>query len=935
MEGSARNGRRSLNLASRKAEESAWRRFQAAHWLDSLVGPIGLSSQPTEKEFISCLRNGLVLCNAVNKMNPGSVPKVVEVQSSSQDSMTWDSQPLLAYQYFENVKNFLVAVEELKLPAFEVSDLERENLEVGSSTKIVDCVLSLKAYHEWKQNSGGNGVFRNPKSPSVMHYSRSSGTINHSNSSRQLDLSEAVSNKNMNLQDLITKYIVDCIAEKKENIDDKLLLSFHDKDSVKLLGKIMSGFLEEHHLQSESTELKVAALTDSLEVGGGAHARSLSVPLDSSSFGNNKECCRNGSRKGGCSHGHIVENQERELLNLKTLLVKTKSDFADLQSQLQQDLKLIGSHVQELSTAASGYHRVLMENKKLYNTVQDLKGNIRVYCRIRPIFSAEAKNVIDFIGDDGSLVIVDQLKPQKDGKKIFQFNRVFGPISTQEEVFNDTQPLIRSVMDGYNVCIFAYGQTGSGKTHTMSGPSGGINYLALRDLFHLANNRSERMNYNIHVQMVEIYNEQIRDLLLPEDSSSNIKLEIRNCGSENGPSLPDAIMYQVNSTEDVLKLMKLGEINRAVSSTAVNHQSSRSHSIVTVHVNGKDRNGGGILHSCLHLVDLAGSERVDKSEVTGDELKEAQHINKSLSCLGDVIAALAQKNSYIPYRNSKLTHLLQSSLGGHAKTLMFAHISPEGDSFWETMGTLKFAQRVSTVELGKAQVNKETREVIELKEQIGNLKKALAMKEANEVPRSSPLKRQPQPDLTPPRLRRLSIENGKGMKAATTSYSAVKRSSKTPSVQKQRPRRLSLEHLNKDTMSISNNSSLLVKTPESRNISSAARSRTPPPPPLSQQQQTRKLNQSPSPPRKENNQSSKATSQIKKSLRTIGKLINGSDKRNQTRTPTIEVLSPLNGNRRIPDVKSPLSTTTGGLRRRSLVGDNPQQLDNSIIRSRK
>ncbi|KAK3010269.1 hypothetical protein RJ639_012589, partial [Escallonia herrerae] len=136
---------------------------------------------------------------------------------------------------------------------------------------------------------------------------------------------------------------------------------------------------------------------------------------------------------------------------------------------------------------------------------------------------------------------------------------------------------------------------------------------------------------------------------------------------------------------------------------------------------GKDVSGS-VLRSSLHLVDLAGSERVDKTEVTGDGLKEAQYINKSLSCLGDVVAALAHKNSYIPYRNSKLTLLLQNSLGGHAKTLMFAHVSPEGDSFGETVTTLKFAQRVSTVELGAARSNKESTEVIELKEQARRLR---------------------------------------------------------------------------------------------------------------------------------------------------------------------------------------------------------------------
>ncbi|CAL5340709.1 unnamed protein product [Camellia sinensis] len=160
----------------------------------------------------------------------------------------------------------------------------------------------------------------------------------------------------------------------------------------------------------------------------------------------------------------------------------------------------------------------------------------------------------------------------------------------------------------------------------------------------------------------------------------------------------------------------------------------RSHSCLTVHVQGRDLTSRTILHGCMHLDDLAGSERVDKSEVTGDRLKEAQHINKSLSALGDVISSRAQKNSHVPYRNDKLTQLLQDSLGGQAKTLMFVHISPELDAVGETISTLKFAERVATIELGVACVNKNSADVKELKEQIASLKAALAGKEGQVKP---------------------------------------------------------------------------------------------------------------------------------------------------------------------------------------------------------
>ncbi|KAK4435349.1 Kinesin-like protein KIN-14J [Sesamum alatum] len=206
-------------------------------------------------------------------------------------------------------------------------------------------------------------------------------------------------------------------------------------------------------------------------------------------------------------------------------------------------------------------------------------------------------------------------------------------------------------------------------------------------------------------------------------------LGIWNTSQPNGLAVPDASLHTVKSTADVLELMKVGLTNRAVGATALNERSSRSHSILTIHVRGTELETNAILRGCLHLVDLAGSERVDRSEATGDRLREAQHINKSLSALGDVIFALAQKSSHVPYRNSKLTQVLQSSLGGQAKTLMFVQLNPDVESYSETISTLKFAERVSGVELGAARSNKEGRGVRELMEQVASLKDVVAKKD--------------------------------------------------------------------------------------------------------------------------------------------------------------------------------------------------------------
>ncbi|KAK8963316.1 Kinesin-4 [Platanthera guangdongensis] len=604
-------------------------RFQAAAWLEMMAGPLGLPAQPTEQEFVSCLKSGLVLCNAINKIQSGAVPKVITNQSAG---LSWENQTLTAYQYFENIRNFLVAVDELKIPSFEISDIERETMEAGSVGNIVDCILGLKAYHEWKQSSKSNGPWKYSKSPMV---SRTRARIQSNvpalvSSARCLDMSPTSEKlQPMKLEDQMTKnkvdFLVRAVADSmfsaKENIDQGIFDSWKEgtADPIKLFNRIISSCLQNKQLKAIEE-----SLVEENEITDVSNSNSIC------------KCCNFSSGEASCNHRKLLEAQEIEIEEIKALLSKTKLECAALQSQVQNDFRQI------------------------------------------------------------------------------------------EEVYKETQSLIRSVMDGYNVCIFAYGQTGSGKTYSMCGPvigsakDIGINSMALNDLFQISCTR-EDIKYDIHVQMVEIYNEQFVSL-------TNFTLEIRNCLSNGGLSLPDATMHHVVSTSDVVNLMKIGERNRAFSCTAMNNRSSRSHSVVTIHVCGRDVLGHK-LQSCLHLVDLAGSERVDKSEVTGDRMKEAQHINKSLSCLGDVISALAQKSSHIPYRNSKLTLLLQNSLGGHSKMLMLAHVSPEAESYGETISTLKFAQRVSTVELGVAHVNKESVEISDLREQIDSLKKELASKE--------------------------------------------------------------------------------------------------------------------------------------------------------------------------------------------------------------
>ncbi|XP_065003148.1 kinesin-like protein KIN-14C [Musa acuminata AAA Group] len=431
----------------------------------------------------------------------------------------------------------------------------------------------------------------------------------------------------------------------------------------------------------------------------------------------------------------FVDLQMQSVQELRSSSNSIKKEVKVSQKRWFEELNSFGQQLKVLTDAVENYHAVLAENRRLYNEVQELKGNIRVYCRIRPFLPGENRkqSTIDHIGEHGELLIVNPSKPGKDGQRMFKFNKVFGSTATQEQVFLDTRPLVRSVLDGYNVCIFAYGQTGSGKTYTMTGPESatekewGVNYRALNDLFQISLSRRDTYLYEVGVQMVEIYNEQVRDLL--GHGSSQKKLGVLTTSQPNGLAVPDASMLPVKATSDVLDLMQIGHGNRAVSATTLNERSSRSHSILTVHVRGTDLKTGTTLRGSLHLVDLAGSERVDRSEVTGDRLKEAQHINKSLSALGDVIFALSQKTAHVPYRNSKLTQVLQSSLGGHAKTLMFVQINPDTGSFSESLSTLKFAERVSGVELGAAKSQKEGKDIRDLMEQVASLKDTIARKD--------------------------------------------------------------------------------------------------------------------------------------------------------------------------------------------------------------
>ncbi|XP_077569378.1 kinesin-like protein KIFC3 isoform X2 [Stigmatopora nigra] len=339
------------------------------------------------------------------------------------------------------------------------------------------------------------------------------------------------------------------------------------------------------------------------------------------------------------------------------------------------------------------YKREMNLRKKIHNQLVQLKGNIRVLCRVRP--AEDGESALTFDPDDDGVLYLDNK-----GKVVtFDLDKVFPPRATQEEVFQEVESLVTSCMDGFHVCIFAYGQTGSGKTYTMDGvPSDpGLNQRALRLLFSRVCSQSPEWDFHVCVSMLEIYNETLRDLLGDKRAD---KLDIKMNPDGSGQLyVPGLTRVAVRTLEDVNQILEAGRAGRATASTDLNRRSSRSHALLMVSVAGINATTGSRTQGKLNLVDLAGSERVRKSGAEGGRLREAQHINKSLSALGDVINALRCKHAHVPFRNSRLTFLLQDSLRGDGKTLLVVQVSPLSADAGESLCSLKFAQRVRSVEL--------------------------------------------------------------------------------------------------------------------------------------------------------------------------------------------------------------------------------------------
>ncbi|XP_041708219.1 kinesin-like protein KIF3C isoform X2 [Coregonus clupeaformis] len=374
---------------------------------------------------------------------------------------------------------------------------------------------------------------------------------------------------------------------------------------------------------------------------------------------------------------------------------------------------------------------------------------VKVVIRCRPLNRKEeaaAAGVTRTPGGEGGIVEMDvrlgqvvlrnPRAPPGEPRKTFTFDSVYDPSSKQRDLYDETvRPLIDSVLDGFNGTIFAYGQTGTGKTYTMQGAwlepeKRGVIPNAFEHVFTQISRSAADRQYLVRASYLEIYREEIRDLLDPNVHAHPPRtLELRE-SPESGVYVRDLTACVCKSIKEIEEVMNVGNQARSVGATDMNKHSSRSHTLFLITVECSLPGPDGRQHirvGRLNLVDLAGSERQAKTGVHGERLKEAAKINLSLSALGNVISALADRRSgHVPYRDSKLTRLLQDSLGGNAKTVMVATLGPAPQHYEETLTTLRYANRAKNIQ-NQPRVNEDPKDALlrEFQREIARLRAQL------------------------------------------------------------------------------------------------------------------------------------------------------------------------------------------------------------------
>ncbi|CAG9759578.1 unnamed protein product [Ceutorhynchus assimilis] len=376
--------------------------------------------------------------------------------------------------------------------------------------------------------------------------------------------------------------------------------------------------------------------------------------------------------------------------------------------------------------------------------------NIKVFLRVRPFNEREVKEGAKptFVCDYRENVVMLTKPPEKRAgndtdRSLFTLDHIFPPNSTQLDVYRlAAAPLVEQIFEGYNATIFAYGQTGTGKTFTMTGNDKdpelkGIIPNTFIHIFQKIANSTEDRSFVVKVMYLEIYNEEVRDLL---GKDPNKQLQIRE-RQDIGIYVKDLTGYTVEDGETMHQLMERGNKNRITRATNMNDYSSRSHAVFTIVVETRHKERNQTTTGKLNLVDLAGSERVAKTGVIGIGLRESGNINQSLLTLGNVIQALVENSNFIPYRNSKLTRLLTDSIGGNSKTTMIAMVGPAESNFEETISTLRYAHKAKHVrnsakvnmQQGGGMIQQFENEIAELQQKLALLTTASEAKQKKKV----------------------------------------------------------------------------------------------------------------------------------------------------------------------------------------------------------
>lgn len=382
---------------------------------------------------------------------------------------------------------------------------------------------------------------------------------------------------------------------------------------------------------------------------------------------------------------------------------------------------------------------LIKEKKRLFNDLLTAKGNVKVFCRTRPLFENEGPSIVEF-PDEYTIRVNTGDEALTNPKKDFEFDRVYGPHVGQTEVFADVQPFVQSALDGSNVAVFAYGQTSSGKTYTMEGSSHdrGLYFRCFEELFDLANLESTSTSrFSFSVTVFELYNEQIIDLLAASGKSSR---KVRM-----GPpaSFVEFISEKVDNPLEFSRVLKAALQSRGTDVLKF----KVSHLIVTIHIHYNNAITGENLCSKLSLVDLAGSESLTTDSESGEHVTELLHVMQSLSTLGDVLSSLTSSKEVVPYENSLLTKILADSLGGSSKTLMIVNICPDVSCLSETLSSLNFSSRArsavlslgnrDTIKKWRDIANDARKELYEREKEIHDLKQEVlglqqAVKDAND-----------------------------------------------------------------------------------------------------------------------------------------------------------------------------------------------------------